>query len=225
MYEHDGIRYYKIYLGTAYASLEARSYDASKIPLHLTIPETINGYPITSINHGAFSGAKLKTIDIPDTVWYIGKNAFRTCNDLTHVNFYESSNIKLKKFIKLCSRAFLGCNSLKEICSEVKFAKIGTQCFSDCINLQHIQAPIVELQGLALENCSSLKSILLEDNCVIASSALKGCKTLTDLMFLGNISNAVADSMLKIIKKKTIWCTADSNLAEFAYFGTDIRIN
>jgi hypothetical protein len=225
MYIYDGVNYYKVNLGTSNIFLEARSYDAAEMPSHLTIPETIDNYPIRSINFSTFSGSKLESIEIPDSVWYIGKNAFRNCTKLKHVKFYKSVNGNLKGFVRLCAGAFLGCVSLEELSSELKLAKVGTQCFSGCINFRFLNAAVSELQGLALENCISLQSLLLEDKCVIASTALKGCKSLKDLLFLGDVSTSTANSMIEFLKKKTIWCTKESNVKDFAYDGCDIHIN
>lgn len=50
-----------------------------KLSGNVTIPETINGKPVTVIDDGVFSDSYIYNVNIPDTVKYIGDNAFKKC--------------------------------------------------------------------------------------------------------------------------------------------------
>ncbi len=50
-----------------------------------TVPETINGLPVTEIADGAFSGINSLNIVLSDGVKKIGKNAFSNCKNLTRL--------------------------------------------------------------------------------------------------------------------------------------------
>jgi hypothetical protein len=52
----------------------------------VTIPDTINGLPVTSIGSGAFAWcSSLTSVTIPDTVTSIGGGAFENCTSLTTI--------------------------------------------------------------------------------------------------------------------------------------------
>jgi len=53
----------------------------------VTIPSTINGYPVTTIGTNAFSGSILTSVTIPDSVTSIGGYAFSDCYYLTEAFF------------------------------------------------------------------------------------------------------------------------------------------
>ena len=62
----------------------------------VTIPETVNGKPVTYIEANAFDGTYLTEINIPDTIKTIEMgvltNSFRNCKSLRNVNIYETDN-------------------------------------------------------------------------------------------------------------------------------------
>lgn len=51
-----------------------------KLSGNVTIPETINGKPVTVIDDGTFSDSYIYNVEIPDTVKYIGDSAFQRSN-------------------------------------------------------------------------------------------------------------------------------------------------
>ena len=55
------------------------------IPANLVIPDTILGTPVTSIGAGAFRNAELTSVAIPDSVIYIGAEAFLGNNSLERI--------------------------------------------------------------------------------------------------------------------------------------------
>ncbi len=51
---------------------------------NLTIPDQLDGHPVTAIGNSAFSScSSLTSVSIPDSVTVIGKDAFYKCPDLT----------------------------------------------------------------------------------------------------------------------------------------------
>lgn len=129
----------------------------------LDIPATINGKTVRGISSGAFAGepsviSKLSenttttytndsasssesllsgvtTINIPSTVREIGSEAFSGMENLTTINFAESSQLNT----------------------------IGASAFADCVNLTSINLPsgITEIPYGAFENCKNLASLTI----------------------------------------------------------------
>ncbi len=75
----------------------------------LTIPDALDGYPVTAIGDDAFSGcAQMTSISIADSVTAIGENAFAHCSSLSVVTM--SAGIT-----SIGSSAFAGCTALQAV--------------------------------------------------------------------------------------------------------------
>ena len=75
----------------------------------LVIPDTIEGYPVTTIRTYAFVDCtKLTSITIPESVTSIGWQAFKGCSSLTSVTIPEGVT-------SIESYTFMGCTSLTDV--------------------------------------------------------------------------------------------------------------
>ena len=78
-------------------------------PTEVTIPDTILGYPVTTIGNSAFYYCKpLTSVTIGDSVTTIGDSAFSDCSSLTSVTIPEGVT-------SIGNSAFNGCSSLMNI--------------------------------------------------------------------------------------------------------------
>lgn len=104
----------------------------------VTIPETVNGFTVTTVAGDAFSGcSSIYSISLPQTIVEIGENAMRGCNALTNINIPK--NVKT-----LGSAAFCWCTSLETITIPRGVTSIGSACFQTCRSLRRIYCEIVE---------------------------------------------------------------------------------
>lgn len=105
-------------------------------PTTVYIPETIGGVPVKSIGAESFykyfdTEKSVKKVILPDTVTYIGKNAFLSCTDLEVLQL--SSNITVIE-----EGAFCGCTALKEITLPQALVTLPPNCFKGDVNLEKI---------------------------------------------------------------------------------------
>ena len=90
----------------------------------ITIPKTLSGLDITSINVDAFRDNKIiRKVNIPETIREIGAGAFRG-SSLTHVNIPAAVRV-------LPSYLFYGCKSLEEVKFDGKICLISNTAYEN----------------------------------------------------------------------------------------------
>lgn len=119
----------------------------------LSIPEEIDGYPVTSVN-GLDNCAELTQVTIPDTVTKIGNGCFKECSKLKSIRL--SGNIT-----RLEDNTFYKCIALEYIVIPDGVTSIGWNVFWDCSNLRYIEIPVSvkRIGSCTLWNCRSLEDL------------------------------------------------------------------
>ena len=128
----------------------------------VSIPDTINGLPVASIEEWAFAGcAGLTSITIPDSVTSIGGEAFEGCTGLTNVVFGNSVT-------SIGWQAFYGCTGLTSITIPDSATSIEGGC----------TAWVSNYEG-AVECCGSLTDVSIYDSVTtIDEAAFAYCTSL-----------------------------------------------
>ena len=140
-------------------------------------------YGTISIAGGAFWGEeKLLKIVLPDTITYIGEDAFYCCENLNDFvlpdsvkeigenSFYECSNLNSITFPdsleNIESYAFSGCSNLTEIVFGKGLTRINSGTFGYCYELTDIIIPdnIRSIDSEAFKYCYNLENISISDN-------------------------------------------------------------
>jgi hypothetical protein len=126
----------------------------------VTIPNTLGGYPVTSIDGNAFysgTGTTITTIIIPSSVTSIGENAFEYCSSLTSITIPSSVT-------SFGSGVFGSCKSLTSVTIQSGVTIIGWAMFYDCPSLTSITIPssVTSIGEDAFSGCSKL--IIYGDN-------------------------------------------------------------
>ncbi len=146
-------------------------------PWVVTIPDTMNGLPVTTIGEGAFEGCtSLTSVTIPNSVTNIGDSAFRECTSLTSVSL--STNLT-------GDIGFDGCASLTSIVIPNGVTGIS---FAGCTNLTSITIPnsVTSIGDWAFWSCTSLTSITIGNSVTgIGWNAFADCTSLTSVT-IGN---------------------------------------
>ena len=121
----------------------------------ISIPDKIDGHPVTMIYEFAFCGLEnTKTINIPDSVKVIGAEAFAWSNNLQTINIPTSVTT-------IDAAAFAGNNKLQSITIPDSVTELGVGAFILCENLTNVTLPntISSIPYGTFAACVSLKKI------------------------------------------------------------------
>lgn len=168
----------------------------------LTIPEGTE-----EIKSFAFTGAKIKSVSLPDSVISVGVQSFADCDELSSVVLNEGLNSLLNKSFASCdaleqitlpesiqdiTTAFYECKSLQSIKIPDNVKIIGGEAFKDCIALKTVTLPnsAARIGNNAFINCSSLESIRVPGSVEkIDPKAFYNCTTLSNVVLENGITN------------------------------------
>jgi hypothetical protein len=146
------------------------------------------GNSVTSIGDYAFQHTALTNIIIPDSVTSIGHGAFAWCEYLTEITIPDS-------VMSIGGHAFRDCWNLTSINLGQGVKHIGDYAFSgeaedgDPITTLTIPDSVVSIGKGAFEICDELTTITIGNGVTsIGSRAFSDCKSLTDIIFNGTIT-------------------------------------
>lgn len=151
-----------------------------------TVPEEIDGAPVTEIADSAFSECYfLEKLIIPDSVKIIGRQAFSACSAL--------ETIKLPSEIKeMRAGTFDSCSALKSVIFPNGLTELPEAAFYECSSLTAVTLPEgLEILGSeSFFGCSALSDIALPKSLTtIADYAFQGCTSLKTMAFSENVQN------------------------------------
>lgn len=178
----------------ALTDLYAKGSNASIVSVYT---DNLGGkHTVTRINDKAFAGTNLKSVTIPNTVKYIGLEAFKDCKELESVIIPSSvtsiGNSAFSGCTKLTSvdwssslttipqSAFNGCEKLQDIRNIGQVKLIESNAFYNCKALSGFTFPsgLTSIGGSAFYNCYALRNIKLPDSVTsVGSYAFQNCTT------------------------------------------------
>lgn len=138
---------------------EATLTGATKSPVNLVVPSTVNGVPVTKIGEDAFYENKvIETVSVPSSVKVMEAEAFRYCENLTKVTMAEGVQ-------SIGSVQFYFCQKLKEINIPKSLTSIGSQCFTSTAWIYDQRAK--SKNGLVIFNNILIDGVEATGNCKI----------------------------------------------------------
>ena len=144
----------------------------------VTLPDKLNGYPVTGIMFSAFHGCnRITKLVLPSTVTSIGARAFENCTALKEIVL--PSDLKTIK-----DYAFMGCNSLESIAVPEGVTALPEWVFANCTKLHTVTlgSRLETIGNGAFSGCSALSSLKLPDSVnKIGGYAFGGCSSLTSI--------------------------------------------
>lgn len=180
----------------------------------VVIPDTYNGRPVVAISEGAFRGNPfMKTVEMPDTILYIGGGAFKNCRRLESIRIPEG-------VLELRGNTFEGCSSLRYVDLPESIVEIHGECFLHCKKLQGIKLPphITEIKGNTFDGCSSLQSIVIPEGVTrIAAHAFYGCSSLSKVSIPSTVLSIGSSAFRKCDRLNRIAVPAGVDINERAF--------
>lgn len=147
---------------------------------------------LVRIDDSAFQGCGVREINLPDTIEFIGKQAFEYCDRLAEIIMPNSIKeigdaafhccYNIRKVVvsngvnNLKSATFMGCESLTDIILPDSIVTLGARVFDGCSSLKNLRLPslLKDIQESAFEECVSLIEIDIPDSVKsIGESAFK----------------------------------------------------
>jgi hypothetical protein len=169
----------------------------------LVIPNTINGFPVTSIGDGSvqridFGLGTITSIAIPDSVTNIASCAFYDCTSLTNVTLGNG-------VISIGSLAFNFCTGLTCITLPNSATNIGSVPFFGCTSLTGLTIGSSSIGSGWFFGCPLTRVTILSTVTNIGSLAFEGFTSLTNIaVYQDNPKYSSAGGVLFDVNKTTL---------------------
>ena len=194
--EKEGYCYYTV----SYGKATFTGADGSSGITEVVIPDTLGGYPVTSISGDAFYGwFGLTAITIPKSVTSIGEDAFFWSSKITRVNISDIEawcNIDFGNHYsnpfsvtyEVCD-LYLNGELVTELVIPDSITKIKDYTFYDCEKITSLTLPdnIQSIGDNAFNGCIRLMDIYIPDSLYdIGDNAFYNCKRLENVYYSGS---------------------------------------
>ena len=156
--------------------------DYSGDETNVVVPETIDGYVVSTIGRAFSNINTIKSIVLPDTITVIDENAFSSCRALKEINIPEGVK-------SIGAHAFYA-TQITEIILPDSLEEIGIFAFTACESLKKVEIPegVKEIGQKTFASCRSLEHVELPDSLVkIGDEAFSRCKILEEIRIPANV--------------------------------------
>jgi hypothetical protein len=152
----------------------------------ISVPEQVDGYPVTAIGNSAFGFAtNLASVTVPPSVTSIGEFAFIACSFLNEVKL----NGAITDF---GASAFANCMNLEQVTLAKGTTAIAVSGFMNCSALKSITIPgsVVEIGAFSFYGCSNLAQVTLQSGIrSIRANAFAFCVSLPGIEFPASLTS------------------------------------
>ncbi len=182
----------------------------------LTVPSSIEGYPVKTIGYHAFeNGYNLTTVTLPDSVEIIDSDSFGVCESLAEILvapdnpvFTQIDGVLFNKTDKtLIAYPVKKKGKSYSVPAEIK--SIGKHAFLRCDNLTSITLPegLETISDYAFDNCRKLTKVTLPNSIeTIGSNPFANCESLSKISVAPNnpVFTQIDGVLFNIVEEKLI---------------------
>ena len=183
---------------------------------NITVPEFVDGNRVISVDSFAFRrNESLKSISLPDSVDYIGAEAFAWCRNLCSISF--------NGVIHISERAFMGCDSLVSAHVGEKLNIMGKKAFAYCPSLESIILPdsLETLGASAFDGCRNLRAVVLPNSLKsLENGTFYACCNLNSINIPENLGYVDEFAFAYCISLENLAIPARTIINQYAFFET-----
>ena len=181
---------------------------------NIIVPEFVGGSKVISVDSFAFRRNEfIKSISLPDSVDYIGAEAFAWCKNICSVSF---NNV-----IHISERAFMGCDSLVSAHVGARLNIVGKKAFAYCPSLKSITLPdsLETLGASAFNGCRNLTAVALPRSLKsIESGTFYACSNLSSINIPENLGYIDEFAFAYCISLEDLALSARTIINQYAFF-------
>jgi len=180
-----------------------------------TLTITVQENTTRIIKKAFYSQKSIKEIIIPESVNYIGVEAFKGCQNLQKVTFAGSGEVIID------SSAFEGCTSLTTIVGGENIVDIGCKAFSGCTKLNGISLGNVVIRNKAFFGCNELANVIQKSEMQIkriCQDAFSGTA-----LYSSQAENVTIGNFLIKYNGNATELVVENNLADYVFEGTKLQ--
>lgn len=190
----------------------------------VTIPEAIDGKPVTEIGNNAFDFSTVTAVVLPDSLRTIHKWAFSNCLNLTSINLPAG-------LTAIDEYAFYRCRAMESFTLPQSIINLGPYAFGHCSAMTtfHLPASITAIPNGLFDHCSKLTSVTWEsDITAIGEYAFASCSSIAQFAIPESVTSIGQWCFGECTSMTTIYIP--SSITEIPYYAlggckvlTDIR--
>ncbi len=199
--EYSYLRYVEVNGGIRIVGL------TDKTLKEVSIPEKINGLPVTEIGEYAFKNCiNIKAVTIGDSATTIGDYAFDGCTGLTSVTIPNSVT-------SIGDYAFCNCTGLTSVVIPNGVTEIGDYAFNKCNKLTGVVIPdsVTTIGGYVFQRCTELANVVIPNGVTeIGCSVFSLCTSLTRVVIpesvttIGDYAFEECERLTSIVMSKNL---------------------
>ena len=200
----------------------------------ITVPSSIEGYPVTAIGYKAFADkSQIKSVLLPTTITHIDSYAFYNCTNLENITLGTSLD-------EIGDYAFYN-TALTKVTTPASLRRIGNYAFANCSALAKftMRSGVESLGDGVFYNDTQLSDVTLSNTIdVISDFCFYNCSALTEINFpasvikigncafekCSNLSTVTVEGNVEYIGKKAFYACKLSSFDfgnKLTYLGAD----